>query len=86
ARTDRHDHAICTTCGRVLDIISADGLPSDLLASLARLAHAAGVAVDTYEIRLYGRCAACQNEEAAPAHARWTNAQIPNETRGETDE
>ena len=70
ARTDRHDHAICTGCGRVLDILPADDLPPDLLAGLAQLARAAGVDVETYEIRLYGRCTACQEAQTVTARAR----------------
>lgn len=84
ARTDRHDHAICTSCGRVLDILPDDDLPTNLLAGLARLAHDAGIAVKTYEIRLYGRCAACQNDAAAPARSRYMPPNLP--ARGETDE
>jgi Fe2+ or Zn2+ uptake regulation protein len=81
ARTDRHDHAICTGCGRVLDILPEDDLPEDLLAELTRLAQDAGVAVDTYEIRLYGRCAACRDAQTVPARSRYSNP-----TRGGTDE
>jgi Fe2+ or Zn2+ uptake regulation protein len=69
ARTARHDHAVCTQCGRVHDILPDDDLPPDLLAGLTTLARAAGVAVDTYEIRLYGRCTACQNAQTAPDRA-----------------
>lgn len=66
ARTERHDHAICTRCGRVLDLDSApaDALPAALLAVLAERARAVGMAMKTYEIRLYGRCAACQEQYA----------------------
>lgn len=81
ARTERHDHAVCTECGRVHDILPEDDLPADVLAELAHLAQAAGVAVDTYEIRLYGRCAACQDTQTAPARSLYGNP-----TRGGADE
>lgn len=66
ARTERHDHAICTRCGRVLDldIAPAHALTADVLATLAKRARAVGMAVHTYEIRLYGRCGACQERYA----------------------
>ncbi|HLZ24270.1 MAG TPA: transcriptional repressor [Ktedonobacterales bacterium] len=84
ARTERHDHAVCTRCGRVRDILPENDLPTELLTGLAQLARAAGVTVDTYEIRLYGRCSACQNAQAAPAQSPYANATVP--ARGGSDE
>lgn len=63
ARTERHDHAICVACGRVLDLPAsarmAEILPAQALAALIEAARAAGLAAVTYEVRLYGRCIAC---------------------------
>ena len=84
ARTERHDHAVCTRCGRVRDILPENDLPTELLTGLAQLARAAGVTVDTYEIRLYGRCSACLNAQAAPAQSPYANATVP--ARGGSDE
>ncbi|HLJ80115.1 MAG TPA: transcriptional repressor [Ktedonobacterales bacterium] len=86
ARTDRHDHAICTECGRVLDILPGNDLPPDLLAGLTALARDAGVAVDTYEVRLYGRCAACREAQAAPARTRYPDPDTDMPTRGGANE
>jgi len=57
AQTQRHDHAVCTECGALLDIPMNVGLPGELLQTAA---EAAGVELDTYELRIYGRCSACQ--------------------------
>ena len=58
ARTLRHDHGICTACGALLDIPVEIALP---LESLRAAAQAAGIELDSHEVRIYGRCAACQN-------------------------
>ena len=56
-RIKRHDHAVCTVCGALLD------LPIDVDLSqktLQNAAHAAGIELDTHEVRIYGRCTTCQ--------------------------
>jgi len=56
-RIMRHDHGICTNCGALLD------LPIEVTLSqqvLQQAAQAAGLELDTHEVRIYGRCAACQ--------------------------
>ncbi len=56
-RTARHDHGVCTSCGALLD------LPVEVSVSqqvLQQAAQAAGLELDTHEVRLYGRCATCQ--------------------------
>jgi Fur family peroxide stress response transcriptional regulator len=53
ARTSRHDHAICTECGALLDIPVAIVLADEVL-------QAAGMSLGVYEVRIYGRCTACQ--------------------------
>jgi Fur family peroxide stress response transcriptional regulator len=58
ARTDRHDHAICTGCGALLDI------PVDIQLSneaLQAAALATGIELGSHEVRIYGRCMACQS-------------------------
>ncbi len=57
AQTQRHDHAVCTECGALLDIPMNVGLPGELLQVAA---EAAGIELDTYELRIYGRCSACR--------------------------
>jgi Fur family peroxide stress response transcriptional regulator len=56
ARTDRHDHAICKTCGKLIDVPVGVNIPQDLLESAAK---AAGIAFSSYELLLYGICSAC---------------------------
>lgn len=56
ARTLRHDHAICTVCGALLDIPVEIGVSNEPLQAAAR---AAGVELDSHEVRIYGRCSAC---------------------------
>jgi Fur family peroxide stress response transcriptional regulator len=56
---ERHDHAICTTCGALLD------LPVDVLLSeeaLQAAARAAGIELQSHEVRLYGQCATCREQ------------------------
>ncbi|MGZ3679075.1 MAG: Fur family transcriptional regulator [Ktedonobacterales bacterium] len=60
ARVERHDHAVCSTCGKVIDLLDVRSLPDETLAPLMKIARQAGFAAGTYEIRLYGRCATCQ--------------------------
>jgi Fe2+ or Zn2+ uptake regulation protein len=57
ARTCRHDHAICTECGALLDI------PQDVQLSPKALqvaAQSAGFELGSYEVRIYGRCSTCR--------------------------
>ena len=59
-RITRHDHGICTNCGALLD------LPIEVTVSqqvLQKAAQAAGLELDTHEVRIYGRCASCQRNE-----------------------
>jgi Fe2+ or Zn2+ uptake regulation protein len=60
AHTERHDHAICTECGALLDI------PVDVRVSgeaLRAAAQMVGIAFGSHEVRIYGLCAACQAKE-----------------------
>lgn len=60
AHTQRHDHAICTSCGALLDIPIDISLSEE---SLQRAASLVGVQLDSHEIRIYGRCAHCQAQQ-----------------------
>ena len=57
AQTQRHDHAVCTECGTLFDIPMDIGVPGELLQAAA---ETAGIELDTYELRIYGRCSACR--------------------------
>lgn len=81
ARVERHDHCVCSGCGRVLDVALPLTVPPTAFEQLAEIAARCGFAASTFELRLYGRCAECQAadpqptddsllDEAAPAHLR----------------
>jgi len=56
---ERHDHAICTHCGNLIDLPSMVSLPADTLRSAAQ---SAGITLNSYELRLYGVCLACSQK------------------------
>lgn len=63
ARTERHDHTVCSSCGRVFDLpAQPDRLPPEVLAPLAEAARQVGMRVSSYEVRVYGLCAACDDQ------------------------
>ena len=62
ANTHRHDHAICTECGALLDVPLDIQLSSELLQAAAQTA---GIELASHEIRLYGRCLSCQERNRA---------------------
>jgi Fe2+ or Zn2+ uptake regulation protein len=53
----RHDHAVCTTCGALLDVPVEITVPEDVLQAAAQ---ATGIKLGSHEVRLYGRCSSCQ--------------------------
>lgn len=55
--TYRHDHAYCVECGVLLDVSVEIELPREALEAAAR---AAGIEIDSHEIRIYGRCEHCR--------------------------
>jgi len=59
-RTNRHDHAICTVCGTLLDIPVEIRLPNEVLQAAAQ---GAGISLGTHEVRIYGQCTMCQAKE-----------------------
>ena len=60
ARTHRHDHAVCTECGALLDIPVEIRLPGEVLQAAAQ---SAGISLGTHEVRIYGQCTTCQAKE-----------------------
>jgi Fur family peroxide stress response transcriptional regulator len=61
-RVDRHDHALCTRCGELVDAV-APPTPG----SLERAAAETGFAIHAYHTQLLGTCAACRaGLEAGP--------------------
>lgn len=66
ARVERHDHCVCSGCGRVLDVRLPLPIPPTALDELTEIAARSGFAASTFELRLYGRCAECQTADAEP--------------------
>jgi Fur family transcriptional regulator, peroxide stress response regulator len=65
SRTSRHDHALCKSCGKLLDI------PVEIVFSLPALQNAAqtvGIALESHEVRLYGLCESCQEAQYTDIH------------------
>ena len=54
-RTDRHDHAICTGCGRLVDLDVE--LPRELEGQAAR---ASGFSILQHTTQFFGLCPSCQ--------------------------
>jgi Fe2+ or Zn2+ uptake regulation protein len=59
ARIDRHDHAICTQCRSLIDVPSEVSVPREILEEASK---SAGIALSSYELRLYGVCSACSQK------------------------
>lgn len=59
-RVSRHDHAVCTNCGVLLDIPVEVPVSTDALQAAA---EATGVILTSHEVRLYGLCLSCQHRE-----------------------
>ena len=60
AHMERHDHAICTVCGTLLDIPIEIKLPQEILQAAA---EAAGMMLSSHEVRLYGLCPHCNSSK-----------------------
>ena len=58
ARIDRHDHAVCTNCGALLDVPVEIHLPANVLQEAARMT---GMKLGSHEVRIYGLCRSCQH-------------------------
>ena len=57
ARTDRHDHAVCTRCGSLADVHAA---PSP--ATVRAVADRTGFAIHEHHTQLLGLCAGCRGQ------------------------
>jgi Fur family peroxide stress response transcriptional regulator len=64
--TKRHDHAVCRTCGKLLDLPVEVALSQQALQDAAQ---AAGIELETHEVRLYGLCASCKATPTYSAEA-----------------
>ena len=78
ARTSRHDHAICTVCGALLDVPVEIHLPAGALHAAAQ---AAGITLGTHEIRIYGACRSCQPVEQVQTSFDEQKREIADEPR-----
>jgi Fe2+ or Zn2+ uptake regulation protein len=58
-RVSRHDHAVCTNCGALLDVPVEVTVPSEVL---EHAAIATGITLGSYEVRLYGLCPSCSRQ------------------------
>jgi Fe2+ or Zn2+ uptake regulation protein len=57
---DRHDHVVCTSCGRAVDVDTA--LPTDAVRALAQ---DTGFSISGYDLQFRGQCPDCSR---APSH------------------
>jgi Fur family ferric uptake transcriptional regulator/Fur family peroxide stress response transcriptional regulator len=53
AHVDAHDHAVCTRCGRAVDVAA-------VRPDLARVARATGFEITGYDTQFHGRCPDCR--------------------------
>ena len=53
----RHDHAVCRSCGALVDIPDEVAFSPQTLREAAR---SVGFTLESHEMRLYGLCASCQ--------------------------
>src|SRR5579875_396914 len=60
ANISRHDHAVCTICGTLLDVPVEITVAQDALQTAAR---ASGIELRSYEVRMYGLCQKCQQSQ-----------------------
>lgn len=67
AHVERHDHAICTVCGVLLDIPIEVKVPQGVLQAAA---EAAGIELSSHELRLYGRCPLCNTNKEQTAQIK----------------
>lgn len=56
----RHDHAVCTLCGALLDVPGEVAIAAEVLEAAAR---STGMALSSHEVRLYGLCSSCQERK-----------------------
>lgn len=64
ANTSRHDHLVCDSCGRAIDVaVPLAPLDPATDSQIHALATQAGFTVTAYDLRLRGRCADCTDDE-----------------------
>lgn len=51
-KVSRHDHLICSKCGRISDLYLED--------LSAKLESVTGISIDSYDLKLYYRCPKCR--------------------------
>ena len=56
----RHDHAVCTNCGTLIDLPTEIALSQEQLQRVARMA---GIELESHEVRLYGLCTNCRLQD-----------------------
>lgn len=56
SRTERHDHAYCLRCGRLVDVVVY--LPEETMQSAA---DQSGYRITGYHLELFGLCPSCQS-------------------------
>lgn len=66
ARVERHDHCVCSGCGRFFDVALPPIIPNTTFDQLVEIAARSGFTASAFEIRLYGHCAECQAVDADP--------------------
>ena len=66
----RHDHAICTECGALLDVPMDVPLAQEILQAAAQ---ATGIQLRSHEVRLYGLCPTCQEQQKRAREAEHEN-------------
>lgn len=54
-RTDRHDHAVCRKCGKLVDVVVT--LPTEVVESVT---EQSGFQVSGYHTELFGLCSDCK--------------------------
>lgn len=64
ANVDRHDHLVCDSCGRAVDVVAP--LPPTIPDEVAA---ASGFLLTNYDLRFHGLCPACQAADAQPSSA-----------------
>ena len=74
---ERHDHAVCARCGKLLDVPITIPLPQDIIATAAQ---ATGIVLESYELRLYGLCPDCQAHQEAERKSKSTTDTISTGT------
>jgi Fur family transcriptional regulator, peroxide stress response regulator len=71
----RHDHAICTECGSLIDVPIEIQLTPEILQEAAQ---SAGIELRSHELRLYGICPACRAKKVMQEGTNSSTSLIAN--------